>query len=807
MLNKEKSGFSLLAKEDNFQTIISKLTKNEMLEEYEKSYILSSAIILAKYYENDNRFTSYLEFAYYIILKYSILHKDYEPLYDFSINFGFFPIAKNIYDLDLINNMSIKNALISNSLDRYKHNGYIETYEQKTSREGILNNVEQETCFIAPTSFGKSSVILDYINMYKDKHDKICIIVPTRSLLMQTYRMIKESQLERKVIIHDEMYNNEQQFISIFTQERTLRMLERSDINYDLLFIDEAHNLFSKNSRSILLARAIKQSKHRNEKLKIIYLSPLIADKENLMINSEQKINEQKIEFNIKEPEIFEIKLDGGVFKYNRFLNKHYRIGSSMNIIDYIKNTSTNKNFAYLRSPRKIEQFANELSERLPKLKDQEELAVIIDLLKKNVHEDFYAVSLLEKGIVYLHGKLPELIKEYLESKFKTMKSIKYIIANTVILEGMNLPIDSLYILNTYSLQNKELTNLIGRVNRLNSIFNVESNELDKLLPKIHFVNSEYYNRKSSNMSSKIKQLRSRTFIDTVKNPVLENFDLNSISDEKQKKKAIEIIEFEKEVYKIAETDFDKIRQYLIKEGFTSIYDNIDFVAKQIEYRISKLQNQKFNDVNMLDKIFIYFLKDIDVIKDFEVKRLKKIDARSYYENHIRFAHMNTLKENIYSLFKHFKERISKGEAIYYIGESFGEFTYQSEDYDESGRDVYVDLEGKTDKQLINLAIIKLELENHFIRYKLNKFIVMLYDFELISNDMYNAYIYGTTDENKIKLARYGLSMSLISRLDNLNQLKNIRLNEFNNLEATTEFFEFTNKIDDFFRYEIMRNF
>lgn len=118
-----------------------------------------------------------------------------------------------------------------------------------------------------------------------------------------------------------------------------------------------------------------------------------------------------------------------------------------------------------------------------------------------------------------------------------------------------------------------------------------------------------------------------------------------------------------------------------------------------------------------------------------------------------------------------------------------------------------MDLKGKTDKELINLAIIKIELENHFIRYKLNKFIVMLYDFDLIGREMYNEYIYGKTNEGKIKLARYGLSMSLISRLDSHNQLKNIRLNEFNNLEANTEFFEFTEKVDDFFKYEIMRNF
>mgnify|MGYP000280739661 CR=1 FL=1 len=92
-------------------------------------------------------------------------------------------------------------------------------------------------------------------------------------------------------------------------------------------------------------------------------------------------------------------------------------------------------------------------------------------MLKKHVHEDFYMIDLIKKGIVYIHGKMPEQIKDYLEYKFNQNKQLKYIIANHVILEGMNLPIDSLFILTVNSLSKEQLVNLIGRVNRLNEIF------------------------------------------------------------------------------------------------------------------------------------------------------------------------------------------------------------------------------------------------------------------------------------------------------------------------------------------------
>ena len=46
-------------------------------------------------------------------------------------------------------------------------------------------------------------------------------------------------------------------------------------------------------------------------------------------------------------------------------------------------------------------------------------------MLKKHVHEDFYMIDLIKKGIVYIHGKMPEQIKDYLEYKFNQNKQLK----------------------------------------------------------------------------------------------------------------------------------------------------------------------------------------------------------------------------------------------------------------------------------------------------------------------------------------------------------------------------------------------
>jgi membrane-bound acyltransferase YfiQ involved in biofilm formation len=116
-----------------------------------------------------------------------------------------------------------------------------------------------------------------------------------------------------------------------------------------------------------------------------------------------------------------------------------------------------------------------------------------------------------------------------------------------------------------------------------------------------------------------------------------------------------------------------------------------------------------------------------------------------------------------------------------------------------------VDLSSKGNAELINLAIVKLKMEEDFLGFKINKFIVMLYDFDLISTLEYDQYIYGTTDEKKIELTKYGLSVSLISRLAKDGQLQNLYFDPYNNLTGTTEFYAFLETVNDFYRFEISR--
>jgi hypothetical protein len=261
MESKEKRTLKHISKISVFNEVVRKLATNQKLTTSEKSFLLGVAILLIKQYQIDRRFTSYIDFAYYLILKYSLFTRDFKPLYDISINLGFYPIANDILKYELLSFEHFDDTVIYNSISKFKNESkFIETLEQNHRSKEFLLDESFEKCFLAPTSFGKSSLIVSAIRNLGNAKLKIAIIVPTKSLLMQTYQLVRNARLGRKIIMHDEMFDNEDAFIAVFTQERALRLMNRKSIAYDVLFIDEAHNILNNDPRSILLSRLISKN-------------------------------------------------------------------------------------------------------------------------------------------------------------------------------------------------------------------------------------------------------------------------------------------------------------------------------------------------------------------------------------------------------------------------------------------------------------------------------------------------------------------------------------------------------------------
>lgn len=797
---------SELKKVEQFNKAYKSLCTKKELKENDKAFLLGAALILLKKYNNDEEDRHYFELAYHIVLNYAVLTNDNEPLNDIAYNYGFFPIVRFINRKKLLNKVSINQILYDYSLEKYKNGTYIETLEQNVTRKNLMN-ADGDVCFIAPTSSGKSSIVSEHIRI-NDANKRALIIVPSKSLLSQTYMDIRKNINDRKIICHDEMYTGEEKFVGILTQERAMRLLEKhSGLSIDYLYIDEAHNLFNNDSRNVLLARVIKQCMFNNPNVKVIYLSPFISDVDNLLLKNQNgfdTIGEQRISYNIKEPEIYELKKDGEVYLYNRFLNCFWNVDNGYDLYSYLEKKALDKNFVFIGSPRRIEQFAKELYNNTAPIEETQEIIDLKTTIEKYVHKSFLQIKMLEHGIIYLHAKIPDVLKDYLEYQFKKIKGLRYLIANTVILEGINLPIDNLFVLDTRGQSNNKLLNLIGRVNRLNNVFDEESGALDKLLPNIHFINSKYYR---GNMENKIVKLYD-TIIDEVTNPLLLNCNIDVLKASASKKEKIknknkEILEVERIYFEEAIDEITKFKQQLIKSGMDQLVSMKTDNVRKIMEKIVHYNLQANREKDVLDKVKELLVIDIEVV-DKSFKRLRNEAAVRYYKRFINVSRSDSLSGQIESQLEFFKAQRKSGNNYMYIGQGFGECKGP---YVEEGNmgDVYIDLRTKTDEELVNLLIVKTKIEQDFLSYQYLRAVSFLYDVKVISLDEYNMEIYGTTDTSKIDLLKLGITAGLLKILSKEEQIKNIERDKYGNIQGNSKLKEFYMQADDYTQFEIRK--
>lgn len=803
MAENEKLTLTNAGKISCFSEVIQKLTCEKILSEEEKEFLLQAAILLAKKYELDTSKKSYFEFAYYIVLKYSISYNDYEPLYDFSFNYGFYPTVDFINKNGFIEEKSIDDIAKELVIEKHKENDLTYTLHQQFSRNEIIKEKNNNICYVAPTSFGKSSIIFDLIKInLKHKH---AIIVPTKSLLAQTVKKLKSENLDIKIISHDEMYLSEDCFVAVFTQERAIRLLEKVDWGFDYLYIDEAHNIFNRDSRNILLTRLITLNKKRNNKGKLIYLSPLIDNPNNLILeNDSSKITPFKIDNNIKVAELYYYNQDDKlVQKYNKFFNKYYPINLSEDLFHYIQISSTEKNLIYFYRPKIVENFANELYKKIPATKLSKETKGMIKILKKYVHKDFNVVNLLAKGIVYLHGKLPEYIKDYLEYKFNKLDEIKYLIGNSVILEGVNLPLSSLYILDPYSLTFNKTINLIGRINRLSEIFG-SNGKIERLLPQIHFIKSHYCSSRI-NIKNYLEKLRDTRVIDEINNPLLNNYSVDEKDDEQTERIKLnddKIKEIEQEYFKQPKNNKEKLKHSLISYGMHEFFDIDDNLIEMLQRKLNYYKkNQKSNPLTRIFNVFFY--KENLNIRDYEIKRLKEKPARNYYKKFIEKAKLRSLKNNVILTIKNFRRQIDRNQNLLYVGSSYGEIDRNGIKSSNFKENVFVDISKMDDTEKANIAIIKLKMEEDFVSFKINKFIEMALDYGIISEEEYNILIYGTNNDENVKLIKQGFPINLLNKMFKDEQIKNISFNECNMPVGNENLKSYYEKQDDFYKFQI----
>lgn len=137
---------------------------------------------------------------------------------------------------------------------------------------------------------------------------------------------------------------------------------------------------------------------------------------------------------------------------------------------------------------------------------------------------------------------------------------------------------------------------------------------------------------------------------------------------------------------------------------------------------------------------------------------------------------------------------------LFYIGTAFGEIEKQNSFIKDR-----IDLSKKTYRELVNIALVKIKIENDFVSFTLNEYVKLLLEMSIIPEEEYNLFIYGSENKEKSKFGRLGLSGLLISKLEKDRQLGNLNIDRFGRLTANDEFLTYINKQNDFIQFEIKK--
>lgn len=735
--------------------------------------------------------------GYRIFLLYSKNTGDYKPLYELSINKGLIPIAQFIdnnlnYGKRFGNLQTMVNEAFNQEFRRenqYKTMGQIILYNN------IIETENNSYIVVAPTSYGKTELILSFLDTNPDKN--ICIITPTKSLLAQTKKRILNHIGNKKIITRPEMYTEDsERIIAVLTQERLLRLLqENPGLSFDILIVDEAHNLldsFSKyNNRSVLLASVILICYKRNENISCRYLTPFLQSKESIVL---KYISESLECFTVSEFIKSEVFYFYDIFKGTKEILDQYS-GVKQKLIslasldvcsdaEIVISHADRKNIIYLNSPKKIEQFSKELSNLLEVTLSERLKKAVLDL-RDFIHEDYSLAACIEKGIIYHHGSVPESVRYYIETLYSECSELKMLIANSTLLEGVNIPATKMFILepnkgSTY-LTSSDFKNLIGRICRFGDIFNHNNGSLEYLLPEVHIIKGKYC-RKDFNALNFFKNIN--IFVDDqgkirdeILNPLLKNH--KQLDSDILNQAEIMLENFSDDdivVNKKIRTTKTLVGKLLFQNNVRifNIFDSEEIIDENLR----KLEKGK-NLENIFKMMNILFFSHIDEEEGAfnNLKRLREIPAQKFYMMLINWRMQGmTTKKMITNIVGYWNTLTGTESEYVYVGK-WGDKTRGVN----SHRKYWTNISNKSQYEKINLAIVRLKEEYDFIDNEIIKYIEILNTLGLIDNELYLKIKYGTNNKEKIALLNCGISNTLSSilyekykKLYNIDALSNV---------------------------------
>ena len=367
----------------------------------------------------------------------------------------------------------------------------------------ILN--DKNIVFSAPTSYGKSSIIITslFLRLFKKEINDVIFVLPSKALINEYRKKINRlmSLFNYKITVNENPYVDctDSQNIHVFTQERVLIFEALNKQKIDYIVFDEVQELLSiikrdKPERAVLLAKTI--SLFENKNVPMVFLMPYIQNPEEDFLNfftnvdffvkkdlySPTTSNKYLITRENSKYYLNDVTKNKG-FNQNFFTNEldvvttfqgndFYKIKYDFYNICSALGKLEEKTLCYCKKDD-ISLMAEEFQKKCTEIPVNGRLASLIKYLENYVHPDFELISFLKRGIAIHHADLDTFTKRQIEECFKSNEyKINFLFCTSTLLQGVNLNANNLFFLaqrGSFTNMKLDKKNLFGRVGRIGS--------------------------------------------------------------------------------------------------------------------------------------------------------------------------------------------------------------------------------------------------------------------------------------------------------------------------------------------------
>lgn len=345
----------------------------------------------------------------------------------------------------------------------------------------------------APTSAGKSFVVLAQL-CERAEHEQGfygVYVAPTRALLAEVTeklntRLAHVSDKVRVSTIPTLDSESRPGQVFVLTQERLMVLLSITSIRFDMIIVDEAQSI-GDDIRGMILQDCLEQCRARNPAAQFVFLAPgaigfdalgnsigieqidvkktiLSPVLQNRIVVTPDAANPNHLLLKLLDSRNT-VKL-GHVVGNRGFLNEKTVLAAVA-----LELGSKGASLVYGTGPSHTEKIALQLATDRPR-NPTPALLELSKFIKEHVHPKYSLAERVLHGVAFHYGKMPSLLRESIESAFKS-DDIKYLVCTTTLFQGVNLPAKNVFIDTPTrgrdgKLDAAALWNFAGRAGRLN---------------------------------------------------------------------------------------------------------------------------------------------------------------------------------------------------------------------------------------------------------------------------------------------------------------------------------------------------